>query len=551
MMRNIIYRVKSLITHEGFEPRLFNRKILDDTPSTYGLVRNSPQLRLVLKDYKKQNPEASINTSENTNLCELQKQFLIYEDLNSKNKMNIRIISELFDFLTKTKHDISDIEASMKMLLASPRFIDANFFTKGLFQSVLEHSPVKDQVDFFYFMEKINLIWPYTMVYTDNMEKKAETSQKEFKALDFDTQLKNYHTQSKLIDFKMHNIKQHIVQQHNKQHQWVSKLLKRGDDFSQQQLVDILESYSIQQTGSQQKVDLILHRLLNDYNLQDVDQALILSHYISELPHHLRNTQQSHYVKEMLELCYNKIHENRKEIKYPDQFVLLGNIILSKEYQKLVDSKHQLKPKEILSILNEEFGSKLHDVNKVDFINLVYKALSYSKDEKSKTQVRELIFDLCKDVPILSSTYHNEFSNRVIQRTMAPVIKHCNQELDQDNQKNMVYGNSWKAYSLLFTLKSILEYKKDYNHLNLGTLMNLIEVDVQSCKNDGQPSLLNREFGRYIVSLIDDNRMQDRHLNLIQKSIKKYSVAFPEPHETYKKCLEITLNKTLLQLQNL
>lgn len=78
--------------------------------------------------------------------------------------------------------------------------------------------------------------------------------------------------------------------------------------------------------------------------------------------------------------------------------------------------------------------------------------------------------------------------------------------------------------------------------------MNLIEVDVLSCKKDGQPSLLNREFGRYIVGLIDDNKMKDRHLDLIQKAIKKYSVAFPDPHDTYKKCFEISLNKTLKQI---
>lgn len=45
------------------------------------------------------------------------------------------------------------------------------------------------------------------MVYSDNMEKKAETSYRELKQLDFNKKLMNYHTTSKIIDFKMHNLK--------------------------------------------------------------------------------------------------------------------------------------------------------------------------------------------------------------------------------------------------------------------------------------------------------------------------------------------------------
>jgi hypothetical protein len=74
MMRNIIYRVKSLISHEAYDMKVFNRKILDDIPSSYGLVRNSPQLRLMLREYKKENQEVVSITSDyknNESLCEL------------------------------------------------------------------------------------------------------------------------------------------------------------------------------------------------------------------------------------------------------------------------------------------------------------------------------------------------------------------------------------------------------------------------------------------------------------------------------------------------
>jgi len=40
------------------------------------------------------------------------------------------------------------------------------------------------------------------------------------------------------------------------------------------------------------------------------------------------------------------------------------------------------------------------------------------------------ILDLLKDIPVLTSTYHNEFHNSMIESAMIPVIKHCNKDLE-------------------------------------------------------------------------------------------------------------------------
>lgn len=258
----------------------------------------------------------------------------------------------------------------------------------------------------------------------------------------------------------------------------------------------------------------------------------------------------------MLNQCINYISENNKQIIYCDQFVTLANISLSPEYKKLVQKKKQYNPVELVSIISEEFGSKLHDANKVDFMRLTEACLRFKEDSKQRKKLVDGILDLCKDVPQISGIYHNEYHNRIVKSALVPIIKHCNTEIETDAGKeprDMFKTNSWKAYSYLFSLKQVLEYKKDYNHLNFDTLMDLIDVDIGSLpKPDSQPSLLNREFGRHIVNTLaqEENKFKDRHLNLIQKSINKYSVAFPEPQDTYKKCFDIVLARSLKQIYN-
>jgi hypothetical protein len=49
-------------------------------------------------------------------------------------------VAEIFDFLVKQKHKNESIEHGLLSLLSSSYGMDATFFSKGLFQSVVEHS---------------------------------------------------------------------------------------------------------------------------------------------------------------------------------------------------------------------------------------------------------------------------------------------------------------------------------------------------------------------------------------------------------------------------
>lgn len=80
-------------------------------------------------------------------------------------RLSIKMVSEIFDFLVKNKHPQDSIRASLMTLLASPNGMDASFFTKGLVQSVTEHSSPEEQIEFFYFLDKTSLFPPFTDVY--------------------------------------------------------------------------------------------------------------------------------------------------------------------------------------------------------------------------------------------------------------------------------------------------------------------------------------------------------------------------------------------------
>ena len=72
---------------------------------------------------------------------ELMKAIKQYADAGGNGgRLSLKTVSEIFDFLVKNKHSQESIRSSIMSLLASPNGMDASFFTKGLVQSVIEHS---------------------------------------------------------------------------------------------------------------------------------------------------------------------------------------------------------------------------------------------------------------------------------------------------------------------------------------------------------------------------------------------------------------------------
>lgn len=65
-------------------------------------------------------------------------------------------------------------------------------------------------------------------------------------------------------------------------------------------------------------------------------------------------------------------------------------------------------------------------------------------------------------------------------------------------------------------MRCILEQKKDFSHLDLNMLITIMETDMKHSKDHNNSlSLLNREFGREMVALMDKKEMTMRELSII------------------------------------
>jgi len=108
---------------------------IESSRMTWSIIKQSPSLRLAVKQFQ---PSA-----ENDALSLVTREYM---EKSETQKLNLRVISDIFDHLTKTKHEIPVIERCLLSILASPRPIEAMFFTKGFFQSVTEMNSQEEQL---------------------------------------------------------------------------------------------------------------------------------------------------------------------------------------------------------------------------------------------------------------------------------------------------------------------------------------------------------------------------------------------------------------------
>jgi hypothetical protein len=145
---------------------------------------------------------------------------------------------------------------------------------------------------------------------------------------------------------------------------------------------------------------------------KDIDEAFQLANTLIELPNYYKKVCKEQYIP-LLQKCYDYIINNLTNLKYVDQYVILLNMVLCEEFQNheiTYDKKCTVaNPILLMKTLGDDFGSKLHDVSKVDLVNIIYRVFK-SKSKDSDHQIEQLL-DLFKNANLISSTYHHEISN--------------------------------------------------------------------------------------------------------------------------------------------
>ncbi|CDW81925.1 UNKNOWN [Stylonychia lemnae] len=477
---------------------------------------------------------------------ELAQKFEDYLKMNSTDKLNLGKIQNVFEYMVREKHSQEDIQKSFIMLLAKEQYFEANFFLKGIVQSVIDQSSIPEQVQFFNFMEKTNLIWQFSHIYFDNILKQTESKYQDYFKLDRDDAFKNYTTNQKIIDYRSPNIKTKLIWIRDRQKKMLDKMLMRNiTDFSNEQLIDLLQGYSKQQQGSPIKTKLILEKLSHDYQITDIDKALQLASTLLLLPNHSKKLGENVYTQLKMDL-FDYINKNFKDIIHVDQFVTLNNIILNPEYYKQFDKKDRILPQEVTTILVNEFESKLHDVNKIDYLNMIINVVKYNHQDLSaqwRNDMKAMIIGVNNSSLLLSHTYHHEYDNKTLEKAIIQSIK-----LRFDEEFTQVLENSTSNMNyliLLSGLKGLVESKKDYNHLDPNLILSILDINLRQPKSEDNLILVSREFGKDIVKHMDSNMFNYQQLDIIQKAAKRYSILFPEPLELYNKCIRISLEKLL------
>ena len=99
-MKRILQRVKqSLLGTERQAQQTISPLRQRAHSSTFGLIRSTPMMRMYLK-------QSSAKEWPHSELGNSMKE---YSELSAKNKLNIRVVSEIFDILTRQRHDQNEI----------------------------------------------------------------------------------------------------------------------------------------------------------------------------------------------------------------------------------------------------------------------------------------------------------------------------------------------------------------------------------------------------------------------------------------------------------
>ena len=127
-------------------------------------------------------------------------------------------------------------------------------------------------------------------------------------------------------------------------------------------------------------------------------------------------------------------------------------------------------------------------------------------------------------MPLINQTYHHEIKNRHLEEAIGSLTAYSN-TLEKDlglteEEKRLSTFHStdnWHKFTLMHSIKNVLETKVEHNSLNFKTFMNLMEVDYRTCDPNRPLCFMSRYFDLYIQKQINHHRypMNYRDLSLI------------------------------------
>lgn len=81
-----------------------------------------------------------------------------YVQIRSKDELRLRELSEIYDYIRNEHHDIEAMCNALRLVHSAPHHVDVLLITKKLFYSVTEKGTIPEQMQFFYTLDKLNLM---------------------------------------------------------------------------------------------------------------------------------------------------------------------------------------------------------------------------------------------------------------------------------------------------------------------------------------------------------------------------------------------------------
>lgn len=90
-------------------------------------------------------------------------------------------MSEIYDYIRNEHHDTESMANALKLAHSAPDYLDTLMIAKKLFYSVTEKGTIHEQMQFFYLLEKMNIMRHQVQPYKLHLEKLTSTNPRTLK----------------------------------------------------------------------------------------------------------------------------------------------------------------------------------------------------------------------------------------------------------------------------------------------------------------------------------------------------------------------------------
>lgn len=138
----------------------------------------------------------------------------------------------------------------------------------------------------------------------------------------------------------------------------------------------------------------------------------------------------------------------------------------------------------------------------------------------------------------MGQNFHYEVSNRHLDLALSEVLRHF-------SSKGKGIRGDFHTSALLQSLKQVMDFKLQNNMLDFKTFISILDTDLKtSCEHDPL-KVFDYPYSNFIQQNLENNELNYRELDVIQRAIHKDRDMFMNCNQTYQLSVEQSVNRVL------